>query len=87
MKRDKVEKFSASGLKTSGVPLKNPERVRGGKKEQPETYEGEKVTKWASKMFEGEGGAGALHWQRGPKVLEGIKEVTVWKGWGPHKKQ
>ena len=30
MKGDKVEKFSASGLETSGLRLKSPERVRGG---------------------------------------------------------
>ena len=31
IKRDKVEKFSGSASKTSGVPLKNPEPFRGGK--------------------------------------------------------
>ena len=28
MDRGKVEKFDASGLKTSSIPLKNPERVK-----------------------------------------------------------
>ena len=33
MKRDKVEKFNASHLKTS-IPLNNPERVRGKLKQE-----------------------------------------------------
>ena len=31
IKRDEVEKFSASGLRTSGIPLKKPEQVRRGR--------------------------------------------------------
>ena len=37
MKRGKVEKFSAPGLKTFGIRLKNPEGVRGKRKQ--EVYE------------------------------------------------
>ena len=31
MRRKKVKQFSASGSKTSSIPLKNPERVTGEK--------------------------------------------------------
>ena len=31
MKQDELEKFSASGSKTSGIPLKNQEKVRKGR--------------------------------------------------------
>ena len=33
MRRKKVKQFSASGSKTASIPLKNPERVRGGEDE------------------------------------------------------
>ena len=42
LNRDKLEPFSSSGSKSSGVPLKNPEQVRGEEgagdtRKQPET--------------------------------------------------
>ena len=70
--------FSALGSKTSAIPLKNPERVRGGRGaggivEQPETRGSRRVKReeiWSGRkegrMFVNEGGAKALHWQRGP---------------------
>ena len=66
MGREKVQRFSAPGSKTSCIPLQNPGGVTGGEVEgQPgarggsEGAEGE-YTKWAEedKRFEDEGGAG-----------------------------
>ena len=34
MERVKVKQFSAPGLKTSSIPLKNPERVRGERRQE-----------------------------------------------------
>ena len=36
---EKVKQFSAPGSKTSSIPLKNPERVRGGKEAQKDSHE------------------------------------------------
>ena len=91
MRYSKVRKLSSSGSKTSGVPLNNPERVRGGKKsgdveEQLETQNGgeeEKgVIKWVKevRMFVGESGAEALHWQRGQTGQIEELRYTCWRG-------
>ena len=57
MGREQVKLFSASGSKTSSIPLKNPERVRGEEAEgvegQPGVRDGSEVakgedTKWAA---------------------------------------
>ena len=34
MGREKVKLFSAPGLKTSSIPLKSPERVRGERRQE-----------------------------------------------------
>ena len=34
MRRKKVKQFSAPGSKTSSIPLKNPERVRGKRRQE-----------------------------------------------------
>ena len=39
MGRKKVKQFSAPGSKTSSIPLKNPEGVRGGVEAQKESQE------------------------------------------------
>ena len=40
MRRKKVKQFSAPGSKTSSIPLKNPERVRGEwRQEAPKKYQ------------------------------------------------
>ena len=72
MGQKKAKKFCAPGSKTSSIPLKKPERVRGeeagGVEEQPgardggEGEEGEDI-KWADgdKRFGDEVGAGVQH--------------------------
>ena len=70
MGREIVKYFSASGSKTSSIPLENPERVRGrGSVEgQPGARDGgegqrEKIQneQRGDKKFEGEGGARVQH--------------------------
>ena len=70
-----MKQFSARGSKTSSIPLKNPEKVRGeeaggveghpGTRGGGEGAEGE-GTKWAEggNRFEDEGGAEVQHQQR-----------------------
>ena len=52
MRRKKVKQFSASGLKTSSIPLENPERVRGG--EEAGGIEGQPGARDGSEGAEGE---------------------------------
>ena len=55
MGREQVKLFSASGSKTSSIPLKNPERVRGEKAEgiegQPGARDGSEVAKGEDTMW------------------------------------
>ena len=44
MGRKKVEYFSAPGSKTSSIPLKNPERVRGERRQEVQKYSQEQGT-------------------------------------------
>ena len=83
MKQDQMEKFSTSGSKTSGIPLKNPESVgkrRGSMRcgltaRNIRGDEGAErgVTNWQKedRMFVSEGGMGAPHWQREAKLNSG----------------
>ena len=60
MAQKKVKEFSAPGSKTSSIPLKNPERVRGGEKSggaegnpgARDSGEGEEDVKWADGGYE-----------------------------------
>ena len=73
MRRNKVEKFSAPGSETASIPLKNPERVREGKKKEAKrnSQEHEAVVRVQrekiqsgrkkDKRFEGEDGERVLH--------------------------
>ena len=74
MRRNKVYWFSAPGLKTPSIPLKNPERVREGKRKQEvkkNSQEHEAVVRVQrekiqsgqkkDKKFESEGGVRVLH--------------------------
>ena len=64
MGRKKVKQFSAPGSKTSSIPLKNPERVRGG-----EEVGG--VERQPGARDDGEGTEGEdTKWQRGDKRFE-----------------
>ena len=68
MRREKVKQFSAPGSKTSSIPLKNPERVRGrggGVKGRPGARDGgegaeEGDIEWqmGNRRFGDKGGAG-----------------------------
>ena len=70
MGRKKVKWFSASGSKTSSIPLENPERVGGG---------GEKAGGVEERPGARDGGEGAeegdIEW------IDGGKEVWI-RGWG-----
>ena len=92
VKRDKVEKFSAPGSKTSGIPLQNPERVRGGRKSRKyrkrarnmRVGESAKIinTKWAeeTRIFVDKDEARALHWQwRGQMDQVEEKRYSSWR--------
>ena len=59
MRRNKVY-FNASGSDASSISLKNPDRVRGKRKQMEKMRSGQK----GNRRFEGEGGAGMLHYQR-----------------------
>ena len=74
MRRNKVYWFSAPGSETPSIPLKNPERVREGKRKQEvkrNSQEHEAVVKVQrekiqsglkkEKKFESEGGVRVLH--------------------------
>ena len=74
MRRNKVLQFSAPGLETPSIPLKNPEGVREGKRKQEvkrNSQEHEVVVRvqrekiqsgWKKdNRFEGKGGMQVLH--------------------------
>ena len=91
MRRNKVLQFSAPGLKTPSIPLKNPERVREGKRKQEvkrNSHEHEAVVRVQrkkiqsgqkkDKRFEDEGGVQGLHWQKGARLSnKGIPDEGV----------
>ena len=59
MGREKVKQFSAPGSETSSIPLKNPERVRGG--EEAEGVEGQPGARNGGEGAEG----GDIEWADG----------------------
>ena len=74
MRRNKVLQFSAPGSETPSIPLKNPKRVKEGKRKQEvkrNSQEHKAVVRVQSekiqsgrkkdKKFEGEGGVQVLH--------------------------
>ena len=74
IRRNKVQQFSAPGLETPSIPLKNPKRIMEGKRKQEvkrNIQEHEAVVRVQRKKiqnglkknkgFEGEGGVRVLH--------------------------
>ena len=79
MGREKVKWFSAPGSKTSSIPLKNPERVRGG---------GEEVKGVEGRPRARDGGEGAeggdIEWAEGDKRFGDKGRARVQHQWrGP----
>ena len=88
MKQDKVEKFNPSGSKTSGIPLKNSKRARGGRESrryrktarnmrEMRRVRRKAIRSWQKegRTFVGEGEVGALHWHSGRQM----QQVVQWR--------
>ena len=69
MGRKKVKYFSAPGSKTSSIPLKNSERVRGEERRQKESQEQGTVVRGQRKeIYNGQMGDGRFGDEGGARV-------------------